>query len=236
MNLQGKTALITGGSRGIGYAIARRFKEEGANVGITARTTEELDQAASRLNEIDSGSVFAIPGDVSNDNHVNELVSDILKHYDTIDILVNNAGISGHAKLHEMPEDKFRYIMEVNLFGVYLLCNRVLPHMLDKNSGFIFNIASYAGTKGLPGSGAYGATKSGVITMSESLQREVKDNNIKVMAICPGYVYTDMAKNSGVDKEDMIQPEDIAETMLYAMRLSQSTLVQKIILERFGSI
>ncbi|MBD3275724.1 MAG: SDR family NAD(P)-dependent oxidoreductase, partial [Candidatus Marinimicrobia bacterium] len=75
-----------------------------------------------------------------------------------------------------------------------------------------------------------------VITMSESLQREVKDNNIKVMAICPGYVYTDMAKNSGVEKDDMIQPEDIAETMLYAMRLSKSTLVQKIILERFGSI
>ncbi len=236
MSLEGKTALITGGSRGIGYAVAKRFKKQGANITITARTTEQLDKAAHELNQIESGEIFAIPGDVSNDNHVHELVTDTINHYGSIDILVNNAGISKHARLHELSEDDFRQIMEINLYGVYLLCHKVLPHMLERQSGFIFNIASYAGTTGLPGSGAYGASKAGVINMSKSLQREVKDDNIKVMAICPGYVYTDMAKDSGVEREKMIQPEDIAETMVYAMNLSDSALVQQIVLERFGSI
>lgn len=236
MNVQDKTALITGGSRGIGYAVAERLKSEGANVVITARTTSQLDAAAESLNKIEAGNIFAVPSDVSKEALVDELVEDTIKEYGQIDILVNNAGISGHGKVHDITPHEAKKVLDINLFGVYLLCHKVIPHMTERELGFIFNISSFAGTKGLPGSGVYGASKAGIIKLSESMQRDLKNFGIKVTAICPGYVYTDMAESSGVKKDEMIQPSDIAETMLYIMRLSESALVQKIVLERFGSV
>jgi len=126
--------------------------------------------------------------------------------------------------------------MEVNLLGTFLLCRHVLPQMKKQGSGYIFNVASYAGVKGLPGSGAYGASKAGIIRLSESLQREVTADNIKVTAISPAYVQTEMADDDDVSDTEMIQPSDIAETIFYILRLSHSAVVRQIVLERFGSV
>ena len=236
MELQGKNAIITGGSRGIGYAIARRFVREGINVVITARTTKALEQAAEELAEAGEGEVSAIPGDVSNHGHVVQLVKDTLEQYEAIDILVNNAGIGVHGSVDELSGADFQRVLEINLLGTFLLTHEVLPHMKERQSGYIYNIASYAGVKGLPGSGAYGASKAGIIRFSESLQREVTEDRIKVMAICPAFVETQMAEHSGVNSDEMIQPEDIAETILYYLRLSPATVIRQIVLERFGSV
>ncbi|HKJ66723.1 MAG TPA: SDR family oxidoreductase [bacterium] len=236
MDLQEKTALITGGSRGIGYAVAERFLREGANVVITARNTDGLEKAAEQLHQIPAGAITTVPGDVSHEYHVDKWIDTTLKEYGSIDVLVNNAGISRNAEVHRLSSEDFKAVQDTNLFGTFLMCHKVLPTMKNQQRGFIFNMASFAGTKGLPRSGAYGSSKAGVIRLSETLQRELKEDNIKVTAICPGYVYTEMTESTGVPQTEMIQPEDIPETMMYVMRLSGASLVQRIVIERFGSI
>ena len=236
MEMSEKTALITGGSRGIGLSVAKRLVSEGVNVVITARTTSQLDNAAEQLQSLESGKVLHLPGDVSNENHVEQVVDSSLTEFGSIDILVNNAGIFGHAETTEWTAEKFRDVVEVNLVGTFLMCQKVVPEMKRQHRGYIFNISSYAGVKGLLKSGAYGASKAGVIRLGESLQRELKETNIKVTSICPAYVQTDMASGSGVRADEMIQPEDIAETILYIMRLSKATLVRQVVLERFGQL
>lgn len=236
MVLQDKTALVTGGSRGIGYTVAKRFLQEGANVVITARSTDQLENAAGRLQSLGAGKVMALPGDVSKKRHVTRWIDETLEAFETIDILVNNAGIMRSAPVDELSMEDFQKVLEVNLQGVFLMCNRVVPHMKQQNNGYIFNLASYAGVTGLLGSGAYGASKAGIIRFGETLQREVADYGIKVTSISPAYVYTDMAGDSGVTQDEMIQPDDIVETMLYIMRLSKSALVRNVIMERYGQL
>ncbi|MCF7803971.1 MAG: SDR family oxidoreductase [Candidatus Marinimicrobia bacterium] len=236
MDVTGKTAVITGGSRGIGFSVAQRFAEADMNIVLTARTPDDLEQAADKLRKLGSGEVITLPGDVSNERHVDQWIEDILGDFDSIDVLVNNAGIMRRGSVEELTLGDYREVLEVNLEGTFLMCNRIVPQMKKQNGGYIFNMASYAGTKGLLGSGAYGASKAGVIRFSETLQREVAENNIKVTAISPAYVYTDMAKDADVNREEMIQPEDIAETMLYVMRLSKSAVVRNVVIERYGQL
>ncbi len=203
---------------------------------IAARNTDGLEAAAEQLNQIPAGSITTMPGDVSHEYHVDKWIQTTLEQYESIDILVNNAGISRNAEVHRLSSEDFKAVQDTNLFGTYLLCHKVIPTMKEQQRGYIFNMASFAGVKGLPRSGAYGSSKAGVIRLSETLQRELKEDNIKVTAICPGYVYTEMTERTGVPQADMIQPEDVPETMLYVMRLSRASLVQRIVIERFGSV
>jgi len=236
MDLHGKTALITGGSRGIGFTVAEEFAKVGMNIVITARTANDLEEAAEKLQALGDGKILTIPGDISNERHVNRWIEYTLEGFGSIDVLVNNAGIMRRGSVEMLKLKDYRRVLEINLQGVFLMCNKVVPQMKKQGGGYIFNMASYAGIKGLLGSGAYGASKAGVIRFTETLQREVAEDNIKVTAISPAYVYTDMAKDADVAQEEMIQPEDIAETMLYIMRLSKSAVVRNVVIERYGQL
>ncbi|MBS1271272.1 MAG: 3-oxoacyl-[acyl-carrier-protein] reductase [Candidatus Marinimicrobia bacterium] len=236
MDLQEKTALITGGSKGIGFTVAVQFARAGMDIGITARTAADLEQAAEKLQSLGDGKILTMPGDVSNERHVDQWIEDTLEDFDSIDVLVNNAGIMRRGSVEDLTLEDYRRVLEINLQGTFLMCNKTVPQMKKQGGGYIFNMASYAGMKGLLGSGAYGASKAGVIRFTETLQREVAEDNIKVTAISPAYVYTDMANDAEVTKEDMIQPADIAETMLYIMRLSKAAVVRNVLIERYGQL
>lgn len=191
MKLEGKVAIVTGGSRGIGFSIAKIFTDEGANVVITAKDPKRLESALEKLE-----NSIAIPADIRNEKEVNEVIKKTLEKFGKIDILVNNAGIFPKIKLlHEIIEDEWTEILDVNLTGSFRFTKAVIPHMLD-GGGSIINMSSDAGLKAFQGfnADAYSASKAALILLSKTWALEYARNKIRVNCICPGVVDTDMTK------------------------------------------
>ena len=191
MKVPDRIALVTGGGRGIGRAIALAFAREGAHVAVTARTSSELDAVAAEVRAL-GRKALAVPCDVGDRTQVDDAVRRVTEHLGRVEILVNNAGIAVSAKLLETDEDLWERHLRINLTGAFFMTRAVLPGMLSARWGRVINIASIAGRQGYPYITAYTASKHGLLGLTRALAQEVVTAGVTVNAICPGYVATDL--------------------------------------------
>ncbi|MGB4959710.1 MAG: 3-oxoacyl-[acyl-carrier-protein] reductase [Saprospiraceae bacterium] len=190
--LKGKTALITGGSRGIGEAIVLQFAKEGADVAFTYVSSEEKANAVAAQAAQFGGRVMAIKSDASDYQQAEQLVADVVDAFEKIDILVNNAGITKDTLMLRMSEEQWDQVIHVNLKSVYNLTKHILRPMMKQKSGSIINMGSVVGVFGNAGQANYAASKAGIIGFSKSIAKEVGSRNIRCNTIAPGFIETDM--------------------------------------------
>jgi 3-oxoacyl-[acyl-carrier protein] reductase len=223
--LEGRVALVTGSSRGIGEAIALRLAQEGAKVAVNYHTGEE---AAARVVEAiaaSGGDAVSIGADVSREDQVNTLVKRVLEHWQRLDILVNNAGITRDRLLLRMSSQDWDEVLNVNLRGAYMCTRAALPHMVRRRHGRIVNVSSVVGLSGNPGQANYAASKAGLIGLTKAVAREVASRNITVNAVAPGYIVTDMVQGLPEEVQKSVlehiplarfgAPEDVAEAVAF---------------------
>jgi NAD(P)-dependent dehydrogenase (short-subunit alcohol dehydrogenase family) len=227
MELNGKTALITGGTKGIGFAIAESLIQAGANVYVCSRTREDVESAVERLSK--HGLAAGKLCDVRVEEQVVNVIQSCEKRFGGIDILVNNAGIGINGKtVEEIIPGEFRETIETNLLGVYYFCHYAIP-LLKRGGGYIINISSLAGQNPHPGMAAYNASKFALNGFSEALMQEVRHDGIKVSYICPGSVNTHFGNDTpSEDKAWQIQPEDIAQVVRDLLAMNERALPSKV--------
>jgi 3-oxoacyl-[acyl-carrier protein] reductase len=228
IDLKNKNALITGAGKGIGKAIAIALAKEGVNVILVARTQSDLDEVANEVNKLGVQSV-ALTADVSDISSVNKAVAEALDKFKTIDILINNAGIAAFGNILEMEPQAWERIIQVNLMGTYYTTRAVLPNMIERKMGDIINISSTAGLKGNASTSAYSASKFAVLGLTESLMQEVRKHNIRVTALTPSTVATEMAKDLKLtdgNPETVMQAEDVAELIVAQLKLNRRVFIK----------
>jgi 3-oxoacyl-[acyl-carrier protein] reductase len=211
MSLAGQTALVTGGSKGIGRAICLALAKEGANVIIAARHESEIKETMDKLKAMGS-KALAIRADVQSEEDVRRLISMTIDKCGRLDILINNAGVAYKKRLEETTLEEYEKIMDTNLKGVFLCTKYAIPYIRESKNGKIINISSIGGLHGLPDFSVYCASKFGVNGITESIAAEL-EGEIKVYAVCPGAVDTDMYRSIFLDKPPL-KPEHIAEKVL----------------------
>jgi NAD(P)-dependent dehydrogenase (short-subunit alcohol dehydrogenase family) len=228
MSLDNKIAVITGGSKGIGYAIAESLLKAGANVLICSRDKFDLKRALENLSEF--GKVEGEVCDVRSEAQVKMMLDECVRVFGGIDILVNNAGVGFMGKtVEEMEPAKFVQTIETNLFGVFYACHHAIPEMKSRGGGYIFNISSLAGQNAHPRMAAYNASKFGLNGFSEALMQEVRQDNIKVSYICPGSVNTEFGGDTPSDEKAwQLQPEDIAQVVIDLIKMDSRALPSKV--------
>ena len=225
-SLNNKTAIVTGASRGIGKAIALSLANAGAKIVLAARHQDDLEVAKKEILK-NGGQCIAVPADVAEEGDIEHLIEKTTDAFGTVDILVNNAGFGIFSKVADTSVKDFDGMMNVNLRGVFLCCRGVLPTMIRQKSGAIINIVSLAGKNSFVGGATYSATKWGLLGFSRSLMLEVRECNIRVVAICPGSVNTSFSDHSK-DSEKIIQPQDVADTVLFALTMPARSNVSEI--------
>jgi NAD(P)-dependent dehydrogenase (short-subunit alcohol dehydrogenase family) len=211
IDLSNKTAIVTGSTKGIGYAIAMSLVAAGANVAITGRHQNEITKAVSQLNRRRRGMAKGYVCDVRYYNQVKSLFSDV----GAVDVLVNNAGVGIFASVESMSVEDFRTVLETNVFGVFYCCHEAIPLMKQRGGGHIINISSLAGANAHPQMAAYNASKFGLNGFSEALMQEVRHDGIKVSYIMPGSVNTEFGGDEPNDQKSwQLQPGDIADVVM----------------------
>jgi len=201
MDLTGKVALITGGGRGLGVAITKRFVQDGAKVVISGRNKETLEKTAATFPK---GSVGICQGDVSKDEDAKRMVEETVKFGGKIDVLVNNAASDVKGRAADLAPKDWRFVIDINLTGPFLLAHFAIPYMIKNGGGSIINIASLGGTRCLPACPAYNTAKAGLIMLSQQIALDYGPNKIRVNAVCPGGIDTELL-------DEMILP--MAEAM-----------------------
>jgi 3-oxoacyl-[acyl-carrier protein] reductase len=231
--LQGKVAVVTGGSRGIGFAVAQALVSDGASVVITGRDQSHLDDAAKRL--APSSRVHALRADVSDPAQAGAAISAAVERFGGLDVLVNNAGIGIFANVADMDVIQWRETIGTNLDGVFFCCHAAIPRLRERGGGWIINISSLAGKNAFVSGAAYCASKAGLNAFSESLMQEVRYDGIRVSYIMPGSVATgfggDSAQAAGINRpgEDWkIAAEDVADVVLQLIHTPGRTLPSRI--------
>ena len=225
MDLTGKSAVVTGGSRGIGRAIAKALVGAGANVAITARIESDIENAISELNTIGPGTVTGYVCDVRHYEQVKQLFA----AFGGVDILINNAGIGIFSPVESMSPEDFRAVLETNVFGVFYCCHEAIPQMRQRGGGYIINISSLAGANPHPQMAAYNASKFGLNGFSEALMQEVRHDGIKVSYIMPGSVNTEFGGDEPSDEKSwQLQPADIAQVVLDLLEYPGRSLPSRI--------
>jgi 3-oxoacyl-[acyl-carrier protein] reductase len=229
MELKGRVALVTGGSHGIGRSIALALASGGAKVAVAARTSTRLEKVVAELVQRGSEAI-AVRADVSEENEIRSMVSDVVGHFGALDILVNNAGFGIFGSAAELSTRDWDSMFAVNLRGLFLTTREALPHLRRKGEGAVVNIVSLAGKNFFKGGAGYAATKWGVLGFSKCLMLEERDNGVRVIAICPGSVDTHFFDNAerSPDRERILKPEDVAETVLAALQLPQHALLSEL--------
>jgi NAD(P)-dependent dehydrogenase (short-subunit alcohol dehydrogenase family) len=222
------SALITGGSSGIGLAIARMLREEGFALTLASRTAEKVEAASAEL------GAHAIAADVSKPEDCARVVEEHVAREGGLDLLVNSAGIGIAGRVEDVQLKHLDRQLAINLRGLVLVTQAAIPH-LRKTRGWVVNLASIAGTQPVPILPIYAASKAAVISLTHSLNADLDDDGVRAIAICPGFVDTPMADFSGLSGEEMIQPEDCAEVVRMCLRLSPRARVPQVVIERVGS-
>ena len=223
MRLKGKVAMVTGSSRGIGNAVAKKYLQEGAKVILIDRNEEGVQKSIEDMKQYGDAVGYAM--DVTDRARVQEVFETVVRDHGTLDILVNNAGITQDAQLYKMSEDQWDSVINVNLKGVFNCAQEAVKIMREKKTGSIINISSVVGLYGNFGQVNYAATKSGVIGMTKSIAKEVGRKNVTVNAVAPGFIMTEMTAKMPEKVLDMMrekaplgrlgEPEDIANACLF---------------------
>ncbi len=234
-----RAALITGGSSGIGLAIARALGEDGYDVTVSARRPEKLESAAEGLRSAGI-EVHSVPAMMTDEEQIVALVESHRERFGRLDVLVNNAGVGIGEAMHEITTKKLDIQVGANLRGVILCTREALPMLkragAEHGKALIVNTASIAGKRGQGWLSVYSATKAGVVGFSQATQQEHQNDGIQVTALCPGFVDTPMTEfvKGQVAAEEMIRPEDIAESVRFLLRTSPACLVPEIVFARPG--
>ncbi|HZT85391.1 MAG TPA: SDR family oxidoreductase [Gaiellaceae bacterium] len=223
-----RAALVTGGSSGIGLAIARMLQEEGFDLTLVSRRPERVEAAAAEL------GAAAVAGDVSDAEDCARFVAEHRERFGRLDVLVNSAGIGILGRVEELPVRSLDLQLGVNLRGLFLVTQAAIP-LLRESRGWIVNLASIAGTVPTPGLATYGATKAAVIALTRSLNAELDTDGVRATALCPGFVDTPMAQWSGIEPGEMIRPEDCAEVVRMCLRLGPTARIPQVVIERMAS-
>lgn len=228
MSISGKVCLVTGGSKGIGLAIAEKLVQSDVSVFVCARDKKELRRAVEDLRRF--GNAEGEICDVRSEDQVRMLLEECERKFGGLDILVNNAGMGVFGKTVEsMSADEFRQTLETNLFGVFYACHYAIPMMKRRSGGYIINISSLAGQNPHPKMAAYNASKFGLNGFTEALMQEVRQDNIKVSYICPGSVNTYFGGDSpSPDQAWQLQPNDIAQVVIDLLNMDPRALPSKI--------
>jgi len=228
--LAGQVALITGGGRGIGAAIARKLASMGALAVICGRKRSSLESTVSAITGA-GGKARAIECDVTALRSVESLAAQVEGDFGRIDILVNNAGVGGFGgPLHQMPPDSWEQVLNTNLRGVFYCIRAFAPMMLRARSGHIINISSLAGKNALPNGAAYAASKWALNGLSYSVAEELRGHNIRVSVICPGSVNTELSPHTGKDLKRMLQPDDVAHAVAMLVTQAPQSFASEILL------
>jgi 3-oxoacyl-[acyl-carrier protein] reductase len=227
--LRGKVAIVTGGSRGIGLAIAQALVAEGAHVAITGRSESHLSTARPLIEAAGPGAVETLRADVRTYAEVERAIAATVARFGGLDILINNAGVGVFADVAAMTPEQWAEVIDTNLTGVFNACHAALPHLGRRNGGFIINISSLAGKNAFAGAAAYCASKSGLNAFSEALMQEVRHDNIRVSYVMPGSVATEFAGNDESRGADWkIAPEDVAEVVLNLLKHDTRSLPSRV--------
>ena len=225
VNLEGKVALVTGASRGIGAAIANRLAMAGAKVAINYNTSAAAAAAVMRSIDEAGGTAMLVDGDVSRQSDAENAVKSVVDNWGAIDILVNNAGINRDRLLLRMTPEDFDAVLDVNLRGAFLCTRYVMPHLIKKRHGRVINMSSVVGLSGNPGQANYAAAKAGLVGFTKAVAREVASRNVTVNALAPGYITTGMVEDLSDEKRKQIldripmgrfgSAEEVAEAVVF---------------------
>src|SRR5215207_7788313 len=227
LDLTGKIAIVTGGTRGIGRAIASSLVSAGAKVAITARNEQELAKTVSKLNGLGNAAGYVC--DVRDYDQVKSTCARIAADLGGVDILINNAGIGIFSPVESTSVEDFRAVLETNVFGVFYCCHEAIPLMKHRGGGYIINISSLAGANAHPEMAAYNASKFGLNGFSEALMQEVRHDGIKVSYIMPGSVNTEFGGDEpGDEKSWQLQPDDIARVLINLLQYPDRSLTSRV--------
>lgn len=226
--INGKSAIVTGSTRGIGLAVAQSLLERGARVLICARNSGEVEGVVKRLGEQNGERVLGAVCDVRDYEQVKNLFEEGKRAFGGIDILVNNAGIGSHTKVEEMEADEWQATIETNLSGVFYCCRKAVPMMKERGGGYIINIGSLAGKNAIPGMAAYCASKFGLIGFSEALMQEVRHDHIRVSYVMPGSVDTGFGGRREGSASWKLAPEDVAEVVVELLEMEPRALASRV--------
>ena len=236
---EGRAALITGGSSGIGLAIARALGREGYGLTVSARRPEKLEEAVQGLRD-EGLDVNAVPANMTDEGAIKQVVDSHRERFGRLDVLINNAGVGIAGLIEEHETKRLDMQLNVNIRAVYLTLRECIPLLkqagAEHRKALVVNTASIAGKSGQAGLAAYSATKFAVVGLSQAAHKELSNDGVQVTAICPGFVATPMTDwvEGQVPKEEMIQPDDIAEAVRFLLRTSPWCIVPEMMFIRPG--
>jgi 3-oxoacyl-[acyl-carrier protein] reductase len=220
-------SIVTGSSKGIGFAIAKAFLTKRMQVVLTARKEDELHKAATAL--ASGANVHTVRGDIRKPADAERLVKDTVERFGGVDVLVNNAGVGRFANVADLSIDDWQQVLETNLSGVFYCCRAAIPEMKRRGGGYIVNISSLAGKNAFAGGAAYCASKSALNAFSEALMQEVRYDNIRVSYVMPGSVSTGFGdRGLGGEAEWKIAPEEVAEVVVDLVTLNPRSLASRV--------
>lgn len=236
LSLKGKVAIVTGAGRGIGRSIALTLARSGVGVSLAARTESELEVVREEIEDL-GGRAVCFPTDVTRESDVTSLVQDTVGRFGRLDILVNNAATGVFGRLVETTTEQWDQIMAVNARGPFMLCRESIPYLRQRQKSFIINISSVVGVKGYPNQAAYSASKHALMGMTKALAKEVHKDGIRVHAICPGGVDTQLIRQARPDLDPSIvmQPQEIADIVLFLVTRKGNAVIDEIHVRRAAS-
>lgn len=227
-DLKNKNAFITGAGKGIGKAVAIALAKEGVNLILVSRTQKDIEQLADEASNL-GVKALALAADVSDIDSINKAAEKALAEFKHIDILINSAGIASFGKFLELEPEAWERIIQVNLMGTYFTTRAIIPNMIERQTGDIINISSTAGLNGNALTSAYSASKFAVLGLTDSLMQEMRKHNIRVTALTPSTVATDMAKDLNLtdgNPEKVMQSEDMADLIIAQLKLNRRVFIK----------